>query len=92
MTTRHEGPAMAQTPKAKVVLPVHLPKSKEHQRSLKKHSLAVAWWATIEICVGRFDLKICRLKDIHRVDWARRECIMAEALRTYAQYPDSVLL
>ena len=54
---------------------------------MKQHSVAIAWWATIEVLCGRVDHKMKQLKELNRLDWPRQEGIMAEALHTF--YPDA---
>lgn len=72
------------TPEQEVVLPVCLPKTTRKQLCMKQHSIAVAWWATVEVLFGKIDHKTKQLKELNRLDWARQEGIMAEALCTYA--------
>jgi len=66
-------------------LTFEIPPSKiaEQQRLMQIHSVAIVWWATIEVLFGRFDYHTGHLKDLHRLDWSRQEGIMAEALSTY---------
>jgi hypothetical protein len=73
-------------------LTFEIPSSKiaEQRRLMQNHSVAVAWWATIEVLFGRFDHNTGHLKDLHRLDWGRQEGIMAEALSTYD--PDQTYL
>lgn len=66
------------------MLPVCLPKTTRKQLCMKQHSIAVAWWATVEVLFGKIDHKTKQLKELNRLDWARQEGIMAEALCTYA--------
>lgn len=72
------------TPEQEIVLPVCLPKTTRKQLCMKQHSIAVAWWATVEVLFGKIDHKTKQLKELNRLDWARQEGIMAEALCTYA--------
>lgn len=72
------------TREQEVVLPVCLPKTARKQLCMKQHSIAVAWWATVEVLFGKIDHKTKQLKELNRLDWARQEGIMAEALCTYA--------
>lgn len=66
------------------MFPICLPKALKHQLFIKQHSIAVAWWATIEVLFGRIDHKTNQLKQLSHLDWARQEGVMAEALCTYA--------
>lgn len=72
------------TPKENVILPVCLPKAVKRQLCIKQHSVAIAWWATVEVLFGRIDHKTKQLKELNCLDWARQEGIMAEALCTLA--------
>ena len=72
------GPRSAR--KQEVVLPLCLPKAIKKQLSMKQHSIAVAWWATVEILRGKIDDKTKQLRELNRLDWVRQEGVMAEAL------------
>lgn len=50
---------------------------------MKLHGLAVLWWATIEILLGRIARQTGYVKAFHQVDWARQEGVMAELLCIY---------
>jgi hypothetical protein len=78
------------TPKQEIVLPVCFPKTTKKQLYMKQHSVAVAWWATVEILFGKIDHKKKQLKELNRLDWARQEGIMAEALCAYAPNAASI--
>ena len=66
--------------KQEVLLPLYLPKAIKKQLHMKQHSIAVAWWATIEILRGKIDDKTKQLRELNRLDWVRQEGVMAEAL------------
>jgi hypothetical protein len=79
------------TSKQEVIFPVCLPKAVKHQLSIKQHSIAVAWWATVEVLFGRIDHKTNQLKQLNCLDWARQEGVMAEALCTYAPNATNII-
>lgn len=66
--------------KQHVLLPLCLPKAIKKQLYIKQHSIAVAWWATVEILRGKIDHKTKQLRELSRLDWIRQEGVMAEAL------------
>jgi hypothetical protein len=66
--------------KQEVLLPLGLPKAIKKQLYMKQHSIAVAWWATVEILRGKIDDKTKQLREVNRLDWVRQEGVMAEAL------------
>ena len=66
--------------KQEVVLPLCLPKAIKKQLFLKQHSIAVAWWATVEVLHSKIDDKMKQLRELNRLDWVRQEGVMAEAL------------
>lgn len=66
--------------KQEVVLPLCLPKAIKKQSYMKQHSVAIAWWATIEVLYDKIDDKTKQLRELNRLDWVRQEGIMAEAL------------
>ena len=61
-----------------------LPKAAKKQMCMRQHSVAIAWWATVEVLFGNIDPKTKQLKELNRVDWVRQEGIMAEALCKFA--------
>lgn len=75
---------LCKTSKQEVRFAVCLPKAVKQQLSMKQHSIAVAWWAIIEVLSGRVDQKTNQLKQLNCLDWPRQEGVMAEALCTYA--------
>lgn len=66
--------------KQEVLLPLCLPKAIKKQLYMKQHSIAVAWWATVEVLDGKIDDKRNQLREFNRLDWVRQAGVMAEAL------------
>ena len=66
--------------KQEVLQPLYLPKSIKKQLYMKQHSIAVAWWATVEVLHGKINDRTKQLRELSRIDWIRQEGVMAEAL------------
>jgi hypothetical protein len=49
---------------------------------MQAHSFVIAWWATIEVLLGRGTRRTQHLKNIVRMDWTHQEAVMAELLCT----------
>lgn len=59
--------------KQEVLLPLCLRKAIKKQLHMKQHSIAVAWWATVEILHSKVDDKTKQLRELNRLDWVRQE-------------------
>ena len=50
---------------------------------MRSHSFVLAWWATIEVLLGRLTRQNHHLKDLDHIDWTIQEGVMAELLCAY---------